>query len=84
MTIQTVAQDKQWTVASETKPGTLYIVKRINGAYSCDCDGAFYRGTCKHIKAVAAKVRHEMQLRPLQPLSERDKLGLALLTGKRI
>ena len=56
MTIITRTQTT-WLVPSETTVGLVYIVKLVDGDHlSCDCDGSFYRGTCKHIKAVAAKI----------------------------
>jgi len=45
---------RQWVVASETRPDTLYVVKLVNGYYSCDCMGHYSHGHCKHARAVAA------------------------------
>ncbi len=54
MTIATQATGQQWIVASESKPDTLYIVRRVNGQITCDCPGNVHHGHCKHAKAVAA------------------------------
>ena len=54
MTIATQATGRQWIVASESKPGTLYIVRRVDGQITCDCPGNVHHGRCKHAKAVAA------------------------------
>ncbi len=54
MTIATQATGRQWIVASESKPDTLYIVRRVNGQITCDCPGNVHHGHCKHVKAVAA------------------------------
>ena len=54
MTIATQATGRQWIVASESKPDTLYIVRRVNGQITCDCPGNVHHGHCKHAKAVAA------------------------------
>ena len=64
MTIATQTTGRQWTVASETKPNTLYIVKLVNGQFSCDCPGNFYRGSCKHAKAVAAAQPYAFKVDP--------------------
>ena len=53
MTIATRSQH-EWLVPSQTAPDTLYLVKRHAGALSCDCNGFYYRGACKHVAAVAA------------------------------
>jgi len=45
---------RQWVVASESRPNVLYIVKLVNGQFSCDCPGHYNHGHCKHAKAVAA------------------------------
>jgi len=54
MTIATQATGRQWIVASESKPDTLYIVRRVNGQITCDCPVNVHHGHCKHAKAVAA------------------------------
>ncbi len=54
MTIATQATGRQWIVASESKPDTLYIVRRVEGQITCDCPAGIHRGVCKHAKAVAA------------------------------
>lgn len=78
MTIQTVAKGRQYTVASESKPGTLYVVIVNAGETSCDCPAGIHRPDrqCKHQRAVAAKV--EAERKPAFNLAP----GLALLTGK--
>ena len=53
MTIATRGPN-EWLVPSQTKPGEIYIVKRVAGALSCDCPAGFFRGRCKHSTAVAA------------------------------
>jgi len=79
MTIQTSGKG-QWTVPSQTTTDTIYLVRRVNGVLSCDCNGFFYRGTCKHVAAVAAQypVPAVSKLTP-----EMQAWGLAQLTGKR-
>ncbi len=54
MTIATQTTGKQWTVASESRPNVLYVVKHVGGYYSCDCPGHYHRGHCKHADAVKA------------------------------
>ncbi len=54
MTIATQATGRQWIVASESKPDTLYIVRRVAGQITCDCPGNVHHRHCKHAKAVAA------------------------------
>jgi len=54
MTIATQATGKQWTVASESRPNVLYVVKQVNGYYSCDCPGHYHYGHCKHADAIRA------------------------------
>lgn len=44
----------EWIVPSASDTDALHIVKRVNGQLSCSCDGCYYRGTCRHIIAVAA------------------------------
>ena len=41
----------QWVVASESRPNVLYVVKLVNGFYSCDCPGHYSHGHCKHADA---------------------------------
>lgn len=53
MTIAKRGHD-EWIVPSETRPGTLYIVKQVAGDLTCDCPGHFHYGRCKHARAVAA------------------------------
>ena len=43
MTIQTSGRN-QWTVPSQTQPDTLYIVRRFEGAFTCDCPAGYFRG----------------------------------------
>ncbi len=43
---------RQWVIASETQPNTLYVVKLVNGYYSCDCAGHYRWNRCKHADAV--------------------------------
>ncbi len=43
---------RQWVVASETRPDTLYVVRLVNGFYSCDCAGHYRWSRCKHADAV--------------------------------
>jgi len=52
MTIATQSTGRQWAVASETRPNVLYVVKQVNGYYSCDCLGHYSHGRCKHADAV--------------------------------
>ena len=54
MTIATQAPGRQWIVASETRANVLYIVRRVNGQFSCDCPGNVFCGHCKHVTAIAA------------------------------
>jgi hypothetical protein len=44
----------QWTVPSQSKPDTLYIVQRHEGVLTCDCPAGFHHGRCKHMAAVQA------------------------------
>ncbi len=67
MTIATQAPGRQWVVASETKPDTLYIVRKVNGQITCDCPGNVHHGCCKHAKYIAA----------LQPVPAVDETKLA-------
>ncbi len=69
MTIATQATGRQWIVASESKPDTLYIVKKVNGEYSCDCPAGFYRGSCKHVAAVKAAQPRTFKVDPALGLS---------------
>jgi len=78
MTIATQTRGRQWTVASETKPDMLYIVKFVNGQYSCDCLGHYHYGHCKHAAEIAAR-----EARPASKLSpEARAWGLAAITGQ--
>lgn len=79
MTIATTAKHRQWNVASETRPGTLYIVKCVNGQYSCDCPGHFHHGHCKHATLIA-----NMESLPLasKVSDETRAWGLAAITGR--
>ena len=52
MTIATQATGRQWIVASESKPDTLYTVKKVGSTYSCDCAGHYRWSRCKHADAV--------------------------------
>jgi len=58
-------------VASESKPGTLYIVRKVGDTFSCDCAAGFYRNTCKHARAVAAAQPRTFKVDP--------RLGLSVL-----
>ena len=80
MTIATQAAGRQWTVASETQPGVLYIVKRYRGQTTCDCPSGFYRGACKHVVAIDAQYP-ELVASKLSP--EARSWGLSALTGGR-
>lgn len=75
MVIATQATGKQWTVASETRPNVLYVVKLVDGYYSCDCPGHFHHGRCKHAKAVAAAQPRTFKVDPA--------LGLAAIMAPR-
>ena len=74
MTIVTQAAGRQWVVASESKPGTLYIVRKVGDTFSCDCAAGFYRNTCKHALAVAAAQPHAFRVNP--------ELGLSLIMSQ--
>ncbi len=54
MVIATQTPGKQWVVASESRPNVLYIVKLVNGQFSCDCPGHYHYGRCKHADAIRA------------------------------
>ncbi len=54
MQIATQAPGRQWVVASESRPNTLYVVKLVNGQYSSDCPGHYHYGHCKHADAIRA------------------------------
>lgn len=41
-----------FTVPSQSRPGESWIVKHVNGNTTCDCPQGFYRGRCKHGRAV--------------------------------
>ena len=75
MTIATQATGKQWTLASETRPNVLYVVKNVGGYYSCDCPGHFHHGHCKHARAVAAAQPRTCKVDPA--------LGLAAIMTPR-
>lgn len=67
MTIATRGKN-QWLVPSTTRPGLVYIVVRNQrGQLSCDCDGAFFTGHCKHQTAVAEKLANEAQVIAVDP-----------------
>lgn len=53
MTIATRSRN-EWLVPSQTTPDVLYLVKRVNGEYTCSCLGNLHYGRCKHVKAVVA------------------------------
>jgi hypothetical protein len=80
MTIAVQAAGRQWTVASQTQPGVLYIVRRHNGVTTCDCLGGFHHGRCKHQAAIDAQypARSVSMLSP-----EAHTWGIAQLTGSR-
>lgn len=43
--------NREWKVES-SKPGSYYMVKSINGVFSCTCKGYQFRGNCRHIKEI--------------------------------
>lgn len=43
---------KQWKIPSSLNPDEKYIVKCIDGFWTCQCKGYAYRGMCNHIKKV--------------------------------
>jgi len=69
MTIATQATGKQWTVASETRPNVLYVVKNVGGYYSCDCPGHYQHGHCKHADAVKTSRPRTFRVDPALGLS---------------
>jgi hypothetical protein len=78
MQIQKSGRD-QWTVPSQTKPGVLYIVRRVNGNLTCDCDGGFFCGRCKHQVAVADAITPKI----VRTVDEDARAwGLSVLTGR--
>ncbi len=79
MTIATQTAGKQWTVASATKPDTLYVVLRNEQGYSCSCLGFYHYGHCKHVTVIAA---HEAQPVVSKLSPEAEAWGLAAITGK--
>jgi len=79
MTIQTSGKG-QWTVPSQTTTDTIYLVRRVNGILSCDCNGFFYRGGCRHAAAVAAQYPAPVAS-TLTPAMH--SWGLSALTGGR-
>lgn len=80
MTIAVQTAGKQWTVASETKPDTLYIVIRTDAGYTCDCLGFYHHGHCKHATALAAREARPYTSR-VSP--ETQSWALGVLTGGR-
>jgi len=69
MTIATQAPGRQWIVASETRANVLYIVRRVNGQFSCDCPGNVLCGHCKHVTAIAASQPRAFKVDPALGLS---------------
>ena len=48
-----ILKDKTFVVSSMTTKKAKYVVKVINGVWSCSCvDNQLKGGTCKHIKAI--------------------------------
>jgi len=80
MTIATMSK-AQWAVPSQTTSNTLYLVRKVDGSLTCDCDGWFFRGKCKHVTAVAAKLNAERSASKLS--AEARSWGLSALTGGR-
>lgn len=80
MTIATQATGKQWIVASESTPDTLYVVKRVDGQYTCSCLGFYHHGHCKHATKIAAR---EAQPYTSKLSPEAREWGLAQLSSKR-
>ena len=80
MTIATVTNGKAWTIPSQTTAGVMYQVRMVNGALTCDCDGFFFRGTCKHAAAVDTTYPAPVASK-LSP--EARSWGLSALTGGR-
>ena len=51
VTIPKKQADKEWKVTGSK--GDIYLVKRTNGHYTCQCPGFQYRGKCRHITECA-------------------------------
>ena len=68
MVIAPQTPGRQWVVASETRANVLYVVKLVNGYYSCDCLGHYSHGHCKHADAV----------RKAQPAPDVDQAKVAM------
>lgn len=48
---QSSTKVKKWEVES-SRPGKKYIVKLVNGNFSCTCKGYQFRGKCRHITEI--------------------------------
>lgn len=77
----------EWLVTSRTTPGAAYLVRRVHGQWSCDCDGNYHRGRCWHVTAAQDVARSETwrqtrdrQMANADPMAE--ELATLFITGR--
>lgn len=83
MTITTQTPGQQWTVPSRSQPGTLHVIKRVDGVLSCSCLGFIHRGRCAHVTALSDYVFALEAAAQTSAVSQAATMGATLLLTKR-
>jgi len=57
--VAVVSQARSYLSVSQSVPGVTYRIERSRHGWSCECEGYFYTGSCKHIAAVERRSERE-------------------------
>ena len=68
--VAVVSEARRYVTASQSQPGTLYVIERTPAGWACSCEGYVQTGCCKHLGAVERRAEREgWAFGPIAPLS---------------
>ncbi len=57
--VAVVVEARRYVTASQSQPGTVYVIERTPVGWACSCQGYEMTGMCKHLGAVERRAERE-------------------------